>query len=165
MDLVVCCMDFVFQCLNLVEGIDCEPEVGRVRNRSLLSVNFERRRENILIGLRKTSGPRSSAETATLPFRYSATSDTPPIHSTALRSLSFYTVSHHASPGQDERVQSLRRIHPQPIHSFLQKCRAETTPTPLSGKGFPQKRVHKACFCYRQGHQYHNHPPWKAGST
>jgi len=79
--------------------------------------------------------------------------------------LSIHTVPQHAGPGQDERVQSLRRVNSQPIHNFLQKCRTETTPTPLSGEGLAQERVHQGSFLHRQGHQHHNYPSWKAGPT
>ena len=141
MDFTVCCIVFVFQCLNLFEKSDCEQINGRVR--SLLSLRFERTMKDMrLANFVNSQRSGSSAETATFPFRCSATSDIPPPSSPPSYTLSIYTVPQHASPGQNERVQSLRRINPQPIHNSLQKFRAETAPTPLSGEGHPQKRVH-----------------------
>ena len=43
-------MVFVFQCLNLLGRRDCELGNGRVRNRSSLSLRFERTMENIRRG-------------------------------------------------------------------------------------------------------------------
>ena len=153
-DFTACCI-CVPQCLNLLEMSDCEQADGCARKGSLLSLRFER---NIHLG-RKTP-----PEIATFPLRCSATSNTLP-PSPPPSALSIHTVPRHAGPGQDKRVQSLRRVNPQPIHNFLQECRTEATPAPVSHKGLAQERVHQASFCYRQGHQHHHHPPWKARSA
>ena len=149
MDFTVCVILCVFQCLNLLQSSDCEQTNGRVCDDSLLNLKFERTTN---IRIRRVG---TSTEIATFPFRCSATntlhprSPSPP--SPPPSALSIHTVPHHASPGQDERVQSLRRVNPQPIHNFLQKLRTETASASRPGERLTQERVHKASFRYCQG--------------
>ena len=76
MDFMVCCIVFVFQCLNLVKRSDCEQIDGRLRDSSPLSLRFERTMENIRLSWWERHDSPASTETATFPFRCSLTSDT-----------------------------------------------------------------------------------------